>query len=62
MQYDFYIESDYGVYVGVVEAANLDEFYKILKQDYQCDIGADGFYNCPISGDEKPIDWKQYGV
>ena len=62
MQYDFYIESDYGVYFGIVEADNDEAFYKVLKEDYQCNIGADGFYNCPISGNEKPIDWNKYGV
>jgi len=57
MQYEFYVESDYGVNFGIIEADNVQEFYKILKEDHKQDIGADGFYNCPISGDEKPIKW-----
>ncbi len=57
MEYEFYFESDYGYQSGIIEADNVQEFYKILKEDYKQDIGADGFYNCPISGNEKGIRW-----
>ena len=33
------------------------DFLRILKEDHRQDIGADGFYNCPKTGDEVAIDW-----
>ena len=32
-------------------------FSEFLKEDHRQDIGADGFYNCPQTGDEVAIDW-----
>lgn len=56
-EYHFQLESDYGVTFGVIEAQNEKEFYKILKEDYKQDIGADGAFDCPVTGDEKPLMW-----
>ena len=56
-EYHFQLESDYGVSFGMIEANNEKEFYEILKQDHKQDINADGCFDCPITGDEKPLDW-----
>ena len=56
-EYEFYIESEYGVSFDIVEARDEKHFVEILKEDYKQDIGADGFYNCPKTGDEKAINW-----
>ena len=56
-EYHFQLESDYGVTFGTIEAKNEEEFYRILKEDYKQDINADGHFHCPITGDEKPLNW-----
>ena len=56
-EYHFQLESDYGVTFGMIEAKNEKEFYEILKQDYKQDINADGCFDCPITGDENPLNW-----
>ena len=56
-EYEFYIESDYGVCFDIVEARDEKHFVEILKEDYKQDIGADGFYNCPKTGKEIAINW-----
>ena len=56
-EYEFYIESDYGVSFDIVEARDEKHFIEILKEDYKQDIGADGFYNCPKTGKEIAINW-----
>ena len=56
-EYEFYIESDYGVSFDIIEARYEKHFVEILKEDYKQDIGADGFYNCPKTGKEIAINW-----
>ena len=56
-EYHFQLESDYGVTFGTIEAKNEEEFYRILKEDYKQDINADGCFDCPITGKEKPLNW-----
>ena len=56
-EYEFYIESDYGVCFDIIEARDEKHFVEILKEDYKQDIGADGFYNCPKTGKEIAINW-----
>jgi len=56
-EYEFYIESDYGVSFDIIEARDEKHFIEILKQDHKQDIGADGFYNCPKTGKEIAINW-----
>ena len=56
-EYHFQLESDYGVTFGMIEAKDEREFYRILKEDYKQGIGADGAFDCPITGDEKSLDW-----
>ena len=57
-EYHFWLESDYDASFGMIEARNEVEFYRILKEDYKQDIGADGAFDCPITGDEKFLDWR----
>jgi len=56
-EYHYQFDSDYGAMFGVIEAKNEKEFYEILKQDHKQDINADGCFDCPITGDEKPLNW-----
>ena len=56
--YHFWIESDYGCSMGSIEARNEAHFIEILKQDHKQDIGADGAFDCPVTGDEKAINWE----
>ncbi len=56
-EYHYQLESDYGVCFGMIEASNEKEFYEILKQDHKADINADGCFDCPVTGDEKPLNW-----
>jgi len=56
-EYHFQLESDYGVTFGTIEAKNEEEFYRILKEDYKQDINADCCFDCPITGEEKPLNW-----
>ena len=56
-KYEFYLEGEYGVCFGIIRATDESNFIEILKQDHKQDIGADGFYNCPTTGDEIAIDW-----
>ena len=56
-EYHFCFDSDYGAMFGTIEAKDEREFYRILKEDHKQDIGADGHFDCPITGDEKFLDW-----
>jgi len=56
-EYHFCFDSDYGAMFGTIEAKNEREFYKVLKEDHKQDIGSDGHFDCPITGDEKFLDW-----
>ena len=56
-KYEFYLEAEYGVSFGIIRAKDEKDFLRILKEDFPRDIGADGFYNCPTTGDEVAIDW-----
>ena len=54
--YEFWLESDYGAMFGLIEASSEAHFIEILRQDHRDDIGADGAFDCPKTGDEKFID------
>ena len=56
-KYHFCFDGDYGAMFGTIEAKNEQEFYRILKEDHKQDINADGHFDCPITGDEKPLNW-----
>ena len=56
-EYEFYIEGEYGVSFDIFEARDEKHFIEILKEHYKQDIGTDGFYNCPKTGNEIAIDW-----
>ena len=56
-EYHYQLESDYGVCFGMIEANNEKEFYEILKQEHKADINADGCFDCPVTADEKPLNW-----
>ena len=56
-EFNYWLESDYGASFGTIEARNEVEFVRILKEDHKQDIGADGAFDCPITGDEKAIRW-----
>jgi len=56
-KYHFCFDGDYGAMFGTIEAKNEQEFYRILKEDHKQDINADGCFDCPVTGDEKPLNW-----
>ena len=56
-KYEFYLEGEHGVDFGIIRATDEKDLIRILKEDFPRDIGADGFYNCPKTGDEIAIDW-----
>jgi len=54
--YEATFESEYGIEEVLIEAKNLREATKLLKQEFPEDIGADGFWSTP-DGDERFINW-----
>jgi hypothetical protein len=54
--YSATFETDYGLDFAEIEAKNIREATKILKQEFPNDHGADGFWSMP-DGDERFIDW-----
>ncbi len=54
--YEATFETDYGVEEVLIEAKNIREATKTLKQEFPDDIGADGFWSMP-NGDETFINW-----
>lgn len=54
--YEATFESECGIEEVLIEAKNLREATKLLKQEFPEDIGADGFWSTP-DGDETFINW-----
>ncbi len=54
--YEATFETDCGVDFATIEAKNIREATKLLKQQFPNDIGSDGFWSTP-DGDEIFIDW-----
>ena len=55
-EYHFMFESDYGMEMGEIEAKNLAQATKLLKEQFPDDIGADGCWTNQ-NGDEFAINW-----
>jgi len=56
-EYEFIFDSDFGDYMGLIKAPDEETFFKKIRNQYPHDIGSDGCFYCPETGDEKPIDW-----
>lgn len=58
-EYEFYWDSDMlgGMAMKIVEAGSHAEALEVLKELFPEDIGADGFYNDPDTGEETWIGW-----
>jgi hypothetical protein len=54
--YEATFDADYGLGHATIEAKNIREATKLLKQQFPDDIGSDGFWSTP-DGDERFIDW-----
>ena len=55
-EYHYMFENDYGMEMGEIEAKNLAQATKLLKEQFPDDIGADGCWTNQ-KGDEFPINW-----
>jgi hypothetical protein len=54
--YEFCFEGECGLEKGEIEAKNLAQATKLLKEQFPDDIGADGCWTNK-NGDEFPINW-----
>jgi len=54
--YEFCFEGECGLEMGEIEAKNLAQATKLLKEQFPDDIGADGCWTNK-NGDEFPINW-----
>lgn len=52
-----YFETDCGMETAHIAASSVADFKRQLRAAYPNDIGADGFYIDPFTGDERPLDW-----
>lgn len=57
MEYDIYFEGEYGMVSVTVHAVSATDMLRQLKAAYPDDIGADGFYDDPITGNERALTW-----
>ena len=55
--YEFTFDSEYGVYFGMIQAPDEKTFLEEIRKQYPHDRGADGYFDCPDTGEEKPIKW-----
>ena len=57
MEYEVFFEGEHGMESTYIQATTPTDMIKQLKASYPDDHGADGFYNCPRTGEEKPLTW-----
>ena len=55
--YEFTFDSEYGVYFGMIQAPDEKTFWKKSETNTHTIKGADGYFDCPDTGEEKPIKW-----
>jgi len=55
-EYHYMFENDYGMEMGEIEAKNLAQATKLLKEQFPDDIGADGCWTNQ-NGDQFAINW-----
>ena len=57
LEFEVYFEGEYGMKSATIYASSVRDMMRQLKAQYPDDIGADGFYNHPITGDEYALNW-----
>ena len=55
--FEVYFEGECGMEAVTIEATNTADMMRQLRAMCPDDIGADGFYDDPITGEERPLNW-----
>lgn len=55
--FEVFFEGECGMESALIVAADAAAFMKKLRATYPDDIGADGFFIDPHTGEERPLNW-----
>ena len=55
--FEVYFEVECGMDCAIIHADSVADMMRQLREQFPDDVGADGFYSHPITGDECALDW-----
>jgi hypothetical protein len=55
--FDVYFEGEAGMKSAIIYAYSVADMMRQMRERFPSDVGADGFYDHPITGDECALDW-----
>ena len=57
LEFEVYFEAERGMESAIIHAYSVADMIRQMREQFPSDVGAEGFYDHPITGDECALDW-----